>query len=115
MQASSDIFLGWKNAKGFDGSDYYVRQLWDWKISVDVEAMKPDELLVYGKMCAWTLPAPTLAPATALRLTHTLARAIITDKALAEFAVAYANQNERDYQALAAAVESGRIVAESGI
>ncbi len=58
MQASSDIFLGWDRvpAGEFDpGGDYYVRQLWDWKISLDVEGMTPDELMIYGKMCAWTL------------------------------------------------------------
>lgn len=55
MQASSDIFLGWDRVPGGEfniGGDYYVRQLWDWKISLDVEGMTPDELMIYGKMCA---------------------------------------------------------------
>ena len=58
MQAASDIFLGWEHiAVGFDEKphDYYVRQLWDWKISADVETMTADEMRIYGQMCGWTL------------------------------------------------------------
>ena len=115
MQASSDIFLGWKNANGFDGisRDFYFRQLWDWKISVDVEVMKPDELMVYGKVCAWTLARAHARSGDRVAIDAYLGKSDITDKALAEFAVAYANQNERDYQALVAAVKSGRIKAET--
>ena len=58
IQAASDIFLGWARAeKWLDGKphDFYMRQLWDWKFSLDIEAMKPQGMQIYGEMCAWTL------------------------------------------------------------
>ena len=57
MQAAGDIFLGWLTAEGVDGveRDFYVRQLWDWKTSADVDAMTPKALRAYGRACAWTL------------------------------------------------------------
>ena len=58
MQAASDIFLGWEQALvGIDGKphDFYFRQLWDWKISADIELISPGEMMVYAKMCSWTL------------------------------------------------------------
>src|ERR687897_17163 len=61
MQVDGDIFLGWLRAEGIDGTprDYYVRQLWDWKVGAEVELMSPARLTVYGGPCAWTLsPAP---------------------------------------------------------
>ncbi len=118
MQASSDIFLGWVHvAKGLDGlsHDFYFRQLWDWKISVDIEAMKPDEMMVYGKMCAWTLARAHARSGDRIAINAYLGKSDIADRALAEFAVAYADQNERDYQALTTAVKSGRIKAETSI
>jgi len=118
MQSSSDIFLGWERAAaGLDGQshDFYVRQLWDWKISADVETMEPDEMMVYGKMCAWTLARAHARTGDRVAMSAYLGTSDLTLKALAEFAVAYADQNDRDYQALIAAVKSGRIKAEMGV
>lgn len=112
MQSTSDIFLGWDHViDGLDGQshDFYVRQLWDWKVSANVETMEPDEMMVYGKMCAWTLARAHARSGDRIAISAYLGESDVVDTALAEFAVAYADQNERDYQALAAAKESGRI------
>ena len=118
MQASSDIFLGWDQVPAGElnpGGEYYVRQLWDWKISLDIEAMTPDELMIYGKMCAWTLARAHARSGDRIAISAYLGNSDKTDNALAEFAVAYADQNDRDYRALAAAAESGLIAAETGV
>ena len=69
MQAASDIFLGWDRVTGLDGNerDFYVRQLWDWKVSADVERMTPTGLAAYGRSAAGRSRAPTRAAATASR------------------------------------------------
>ena len=118
MQAASDIFLGWERVPaGLDGMshDFYVRQLWDWKISADIEVMPPGELQVYGKMCAWTLARAHARSGDRIAIGVYLGKGEAFDRALAEFAVAYADQNERDYQALSAAVKSNRVKAVTGI
>jgi uncharacterized protein (DUF2252 family) len=118
MQAASDIFLGWDRAPvGLDGKshDFYIRQLWDWKISADVEVMKPGELMVYGKMCGWTLARAHARSGDRIAIGAYLGKGVTFDLALAEFAIAYAEQNERDYQALVTAVKNNRVKAETGI
>jgi hypothetical protein len=117
MQASSDIFLGWDHVEsGIDGRshDFYIRQLWDWKISLDVETMEPEEMMVYVKMCAWTLARAHARSGDPIAISAYLGEKDHIDNALAEFAVAYADQNERDYQKLIDAVEGGRIKAGYG-
>jgi uncharacterized protein (DUF2252 family) len=118
MQAASDIFLGWVRVPaGLDENshDFYIRQLWDWKISADVELMKPGEMMVYGKMCGWTLARAHARSGDRFAIGAYLGKGDAIDMALAEFAVAYADQNDRDYQALIDATKSGRIKAETGM
>jgi uncharacterized protein (DUF2252 family) len=118
MQAASDIFLGWERVPvGTDGMshDFYVRQLWDWKISAEVELMEPGEMLVYGKMCAWTLARAHARSGDRVAIAAYLGRNDDFNNALVDFSSAYADQNELDYQALVAAVKSGRVKAESKI
>jgi hypothetical protein len=118
MQAASDIFLGWEKVPdGLDGKphDFYIRQLWDWKISADVEVMKPGEMMVYGKMCGWTLARAHARSGDRIAIGAYLGKGKAFDIALAEFAVAYADQNERDYQVLVAAVKMNKVKAETGI
>jgi uncharacterized protein (DUF2252 family) len=118
MQAASDIFLGWERIPiGMDDKphDYYMRQLWDWKISADVEVMEPAEMMVYGKMCGWTLARAHARTGDRVSIGAYLGKGAAFDKALAAFAAAYADQNERDYQALVEAVKNNRIEAETGI
>jgi uncharacterized protein (DUF2252 family) len=118
MQAASDIFLGWERVPaGIDGKphDFYIRQLWDWKVSADPEAMKPGEMTIYGKMCGWTLARAHARSGDRIAIAAYLGKGEVYNQALAEFANTYADQNERDYQTLVTAVKSGRIKAESGI
>ena len=115
MQAVSDIFLGWLHVdEGVDGAphDYYVRQLRDWKGSIEVEAMDARALRVYGELCAATLARAHARTGDSVAISAYLGRGDAFDRALLEFSGAYAEQNDRDYRALAAAVESGRITAE---
>ena len=117
MQAASDIFLGWvHNPEGTDGvaRDYYVRQLWDWKTSVNIEAILPRGLELYGKACGWTLARAHARSGDRIAIASYLGKSGVFDRAVADFAIAYADLNERDYAALREAVDSGRIKAETG-
>jgi uncharacterized protein (DUF2252 family) len=118
MQAASDIFLGWERiTEAFDGQtrDFYVRQLWDWKLSLDLETMSPDEMTVYTEMCGWTLARAHARSGDRIAIGAYLGKSDAFDQALVEFASAYADQNESDYQALVAAVKEGRVKAETGV
>jgi len=117
MQASSDIFLGWQRAAGADGQarDFYVRQLRDWKFSLDVDAMVPAGLRIYGELCGWALARAHACSGDRIAIAAYLGGSDVFDEAIAAFASAYADQNERDYAALMAAIDSGRITAEPGL
>ncbi len=118
MQASSDIFLGWLHVEaGFDGRsrDFYVRQLKDWKLSAEIEQMQPNGLSIYGRVCGWTLARAHARSGDRVAIAAYLGKGSAFDRALLEFSIAYAEQNDRDYQALAAAVKSGRIEAHTGL
>ena len=115
MQASSDIFLGWQRIEaGLDGlqRDFYVRQLRDWKFSIDVETMVPSGLRMYGALCGWTLARAHARSGDRIAIAAYLGGSDVFDQAVAQFAVAYADQNERDHQSLVDAVAAGRITAE---
>jgi uncharacterized protein (DUF2252 family) len=115
MQAASDIFLGWLPAVGTDEvlRDFYVRQLWDGKLSVDVEAMGPPQLRAYGRLCGWTLARAHARTGDRIAIASYLGSASTFDRAIVEFSRTYADQNEEDYRALVAAVKSGHLKAES--
>ncbi len=118
MQASSDIFLGWLHVEsGIDGQerDFYARQLQDWKGSAEIEQMVPKGLAAYGRLCGWTLARAHARSGDRIAIAAYLGKGPSFDRALVEFSHAYAEQNERDYQALAAAVKSGAITAETGL
>ena len=95
--------------------DVYVRQLRDWKLSIDVESMPPHRLHVYAELCGWTLARAHARTGDRIAIGAYLGGGDGFDRAIGEFAAAYADQNERDYSALKAAVASGRITAETGI
>jgi uncharacterized protein (DUF2252 family) len=99
LQASSDIMLGWIRTVGVDGveRDYYVRQLWDWKFSADIDAMTPSTMDVYARLCGWTLARGHARSGDRIAIAAYLGSGEQFDKAIGEFAVAYADQNERDY------------------
>jgi uncharacterized protein (DUF2252 family) len=112
MQASSDILLGWLAGVGEgDAHDYYVRQLWDWKRSADIESMSKRGLAAYGRFCGWTLARAHARSGDRIAIAAYLGSGAAFDQALAEFAERYADQNEEDYGALLKAVRSGRIEA----
>jgi hypothetical protein len=117
MQASSDIFLGWQRVPGRDGvdRDYYIRQLRDWKFSLPVERMIPRGMGVYAGECGWTLARAHARSGDRVALAAYLGGSDKFDNAIAEFAETYADQNEHDYAALAAAVHSGRAQAQFGL
>jgi uncharacterized protein (DUF2252 family) len=118
MQATSDIFLGWVHIEaGLDGQprDFYARQLKDWKGSAEIEQMVPTAMATYGKVCGWTLARAHARSGDRIAIASYLGGGDSFDRAILEFAEAYADQNERDYQALASAVNSGRITAETGL
>jgi uncharacterized protein (DUF2252 family) len=118
MQAASDIFLGWLRADTtLDGKvrDFYVRQLKDWKGSALIEEMAPRVMVAYGRLCGWTLARAHARSGDRIAIAAYLGGGDRFDRAILEFSHAYAEQNERDYRALTAAVESGRITAQTGL
>jgi uncharacterized protein (DUF2252 family) len=117
MQALSDIFLGWTRVAAPEGvdRDFYVRQLRDWKFSMPIELMVPSGLTVYAQLCGWTLARAHARSGDRVALAAYLGRSAKFDHAIAEFAETYADQNERDYAALQAAVKDGRAEATVGI
>ena len=116
-QAASDIMLGWIRVAGFDGvsRDFYVRQLWDAKGSALVETMNPPAMTVYAELCGRALAKAHARSGDAIAIASYLGAGDSFDRALASFAEAYADQNERDYRALQDAVAAGRVAAETGL
>ncbi len=114
MQAASDILLGWLPAIGIDGAkrDFYVRQLWDGKRSVEIETMPPEGLAIYGRVCGWTLARAHARSGDRIAIGAYLGKGDAFDQAVAEFSERYADQNELDYARLADAAKSGRIEVE---
>jgi len=100
MQAASDVFLGWVATKGLDGERrcFYVRQLWDGKGSVEIERMSPPGLTLYASLCGETLARAHARSGDRIAIASYLGKGEAFDKALARFAEAYADQNERDFQ-----------------
>jgi uncharacterized protein (DUF2252 family) len=118
MQASSDIFLGWLRIDPApDGvtRDFYVRQLRDWKFSFDTQAMPPGGLADYGQICGWTLARAHARSGDRIAISAYLGTSDTFDRAIAEFASAYADLNEKDYNELDDAAKSGRVLAQRGI
>jgi uncharacterized protein (DUF2252 family) len=114
MQAASDIFLGWLPAVGIDDQprDFYVRQLWDGKLSVDVEVMNHEQLRNYARLCGWTLARAHARSGDRIAIAGYLGKSGVFDEAIADFAHAYAKQNLLDHQALADAIADGRVQAQ---
>ena len=112
MQAASDSFLGWLTVSG---KDFYVRQLRDMKGSADVAVMNPKGLRDYARVCGATLARAHARSGQVGQLSGYIGKGAPFARAIEEFAVAYADQNELDYQALLAAERDGRITVERGV
>ena len=117
MQAASDIFLGYQPVEGPDGMtrDFYIRQLRDWKGSFEIEGAIPPGLNKYVGLCAQALARAHARSGDRVAIASYLGNGPTFDRALAEFAETYADQNERDYEALRQAEATRRITAESGL
>ena len=117
MQAVSDIFLGWQSVTppGRRSADYYLRQLRDWKYSANIEDMNAAAMTGYGRMCGWTLARAHARTGDRIAIAAYLGGSHKFDQAVAEFAETYADQTERDHAALADAVASGRVQAQTGV
>ena len=113
MQAASDIFLGWVRAPTLRGSDadFYIRQLRDWKASAELEQMDAVSFNRYARLCGWTLARAHARSGDRFAIAAYLGKSNRFDNAIADFAETYAEQNERDHAALAAAVASGAVKA----
>ena len=112
MQAASDMFLGWATGGGEEKRPFYMRQLRDAKIKPVVEVMKPSNLQGYARLCGQALARAHARSGDALVIASYMGKNNKFEDALADFAVAYAKQNEQDYQALVTAVREGRIQAQ---
>jgi uncharacterized protein (DUF2252 family) len=113
-QAAIDPFLGWTTSAGPEGTavkDYYVRQLRDMKGSMSVPLMDPLQLDYYGRLCGWTLARAHARTGRASLISGYLGPGEVFDNATADFAMAYADQNERDYRQLLEAISAGRVLA----
>jgi uncharacterized protein (DUF2252 family) len=118
MQATSDIFLGWVHvASGIDGQarDFYGRQLKDWKGSFETEGALPKGMAIYGRVCGWTLARAHARSGDRIAIGAYLGSGDVFDRAIADFSNAYADQNERDYNALKKAAADGRVEARTGL
>jgi uncharacterized protein (DUF2252 family) len=117
MQAATDIFLGWVSARGLDGQtrDFYVRQFQDWKGSADVDSLQVSGATMYARICGATLARAHARWGDRIAVASYLGRGGKFDTAIADFSAAYADQNDRDYDAFSAAVKSGRLPAQTGV
>ena len=118
MQASSDIFLGWIRTADTPDEvqrDFYLRQLWDWKVSIEPGEMEPEGMAIYARMCAWTLARAHARSGDAIAIAAYAGSGEQLDRAMAKFAAAYADQNEADHRELLKAVRKKRLKATKGV
>jgi uncharacterized protein (DUF2252 family) len=115
--AALDVFLGWQRSEGLDGQehDFYIRQLWDWKASIDLSTLSAAGLHAYTRACGWSLARAHARSGDRLAIGAYLGGGPSFDRAIARFATAYANQNELDHQRLVEAVASGEVAAQTGV
>jgi uncharacterized protein (DUF2252 family) len=116
-QAASDVFLSWQRSEGLDGKehDFYVRQLWDWKASIDLSRMTYWGLHAYTRACGWSLARSHARSGDRVAIAAYVGKGSKFDDAIARFSAAYADQNELDHRRLAEAVAGGEVPAQAGI
>jgi uncharacterized protein (DUF2252 family) len=116
-QVAIDVFLGWQRSVGLDGNerDFYIRQLWDWKASIDLSVMTYGGLHAYARACGWSLARAHARSGDRLAIAAYLGAGPAFDRAIARFSAAYADQNEIDYQRLADAAAAGEVEAHLGV
>ena len=118
MQSSSDVFLGWvgtdANPEGVY-RDFYIRQLWDWKLSPDIDRMEPKGMAAFARICGWSLAHAHARAGDPIAIAAYCGQGEQLDRALAAFAVTYADQNESDHRALLRAVRKKQLKAVKGM
>jgi hypothetical protein len=107
MQSASDIFLGW--SRGPSGRDFYVRQLRDMKVAPVVESMTPRLMRAYARLCGVALARAHDKAGDAATIAGYLGGSDKFDKAIGDYAVAYADQVDRDFLSFVKGVQSGRL------
>ena len=107
MQPASDMFLGW--TRGKLGRDFFIRQLRDIKISVRVETFGAGEMNLYASWCGRALALSHARSGSSAMLSGYMGNSDTFDRAIAEFSVTYADQNEKDHATLDRAVRSGKV------
>ncbi len=115
MQAASDIFLGWIHGTGVRHRDFYIRQLHDMKGSIPMDQVRPAGLSVYAGLCGWTLARAHARSGDRMAIAGYLGKGDAFDQAIAGFAMAYADQAEKDYALLQKAIKSGRVQVRTGV
>ena len=117
MQTSPDHLLGWYRLRAWDGEqrDFYVRQLWDGKASIDVTKLSSKGLRSYSESCGWTLARAHARSGDRIALASYLGEGTEFEEAIAAFASAYADTNERDHARLCEAIDVGKLTAMPGI
>ncbi|HXX18058.1 MAG TPA: DUF2252 domain-containing protein [Candidatus Acidoferrum sp.] len=111
LQSASDIFLGW--TRDDDGRDYYFRQLRDMRMKIDLTAMSRQDWLEYVALCGLALARAHARTGDPARIAGYLGKSASFDQAIEKFAIAYADQTERDHAALVKAIRAGRLPAQS--
>jgi hypothetical protein len=113
VQAAGDMFLGWATGTGKYKRQFYFRQLSDAKIKPVIEVMKPINLKNYAGLCGKTLARAHARTGDSAVLTGYMGKSTAFEDAIADFSVAYAEQNEQDHAALMKAIRSGRVEART--
>jgi hypothetical protein len=113
LQSASDVLLGW--ASDGKGHDFYFRQLRDMKMKIDVEHMSKEDWFEYVQLCGWVLARAHARTGDPAKIAGYLGKTDAFDEAIGDFAIAYADQTERDYELFLKAIRAGRIRAHSGI
>jgi uncharacterized protein (DUF2252 family) len=116
MQSASDIFLGWDRVTADDGvtRDYYIRQLWDGKFSADLDTMTLPVMQVYADMCGSVLARGHARSGDRIAIAAYIGKSETLDRSITRFAAAYADQNQRDFDEMTAAVKDGELEATPG-
>jgi hypothetical protein len=109
MQSASDLFLGW--TQGQSGRHFYVRQLRDMKLKFPIDKFKAAGMIHFAQWCGGTLARAHARSGECALISSYLGKADTFDRALADFAISYADQVERDYVAFAQAVREGKLEA----
>jgi uncharacterized protein (DUF2252 family) len=111
------VVEGQRLVTGFDGiiRDFYFRQMWDWKLSPDVDTMEPPTFEIYAQMCGWVLALGHARSGDAIAIGSYLGAGTRFDEAMGTFASSYADQNERDHQALKLAIATNKVHAISDV